>query len=288
MKDDLMSNPKVSVITPSYNSSRFIEETILSTKNQTYSPIEHIVMDGGSTDGTVDILRRYEGAYDLRCWSGSDRGQSHAFNKGIHVASGEWLYFLNSDDYLLDNRSISRVMDYIMHHPGYSIYMGKTWIVDTEGHILRKMESPFTHSVYTHDILLNQEATVVHQATFYHRQVFEQVGDYSERLRYFMDYEFHLRASKYFDILTMGFPIAAFRVHAEAKSRKLDPRRCIDGFWARRTNGGQLLHKHSLYFLKGYLASSLWSRPIYNAIKRVWIFQQLADRMGWTRLGLGQ
>ena len=279
-------NPKISIITPSYNSARFIEETILSVKNQTYSPIEHIVMDGGSTDGTVDILRRYQGTYDLRWWSEPDRGQSHAFNKGIHAATGEWLYFLNSDDYLLDDSSISRVMDYIERHPGYSIYMGKNRVVDTEGQILSKSEAPFAHSVYTHDILLNQEATVVHQGTFYQRRVFERAGVYSEHLQYHMDYEFHLRASKCFEILTMEFPVAALHAHTGAKTQNCDPRRPIEMFWARRTNGGRLLHRHNLYFLKGYLASSPWSKPIYDAMKRVRIMQQLADRMGWKGLGL--
>lgn len=287
MKGDSTYGPKVSIITASYNSARFIEETILSVKKQTYSPIEHIIMDGGSTDATLDILRHYEGTYDLRWRSEPDRGQSDAFNKGIRVATGEWLYFLNSDDYLLEDDSISRVMDFIESHPGYSIYMGKNRIVNTEGQILTTGEVPFAHSVYTHEILLNQNATVVHQGTFYHRHVFERAGVYSERFRYHMDYEFHLRASKYFDILTMEFPVAALYAHAGAKTQNCNPRRPVEMFWARCANGGKLLHRHNLYFLKGFFASSPWSKPVYNALKRLPVLQKLANRTGWKRLDLG-
>jgi glycosyltransferase involved in cell wall biosynthesis len=124
----------------SYNAARYIEKTICSVKSQTYSPIEHIVIDGGSTDGTVDILRHYEGTYDLHWKSESDRGQSHALNKGIHSATGAWLNFLNSDDYLLDADSIKRVPEYICCHPGFSIYMGKIWVVDAVGRILDKCD----------------------------------------------------------------------------------------------------------------------------------------------------
>jgi len=280
-------NPKISIITASYKHGRFIEQAILSVKNQTYSPIEHIVMDGGSTDDTMDILRRYEGTYCLRWRSQPDRGQSHAYNKAIEISTGEWINFLNSDDYLLDNESINRVVEYIRRHPGFSIFMGKIWTVNDGGCILQNNEAPFVHSVYTHDILLNEDAAVVHQATFYHRRVFERVGGYSERFRYHMDYEFHLRASKYFDVRAMELPVAALRGHPGAKHCKSDSHRYTEMFWARRSNGGKLVHKHNLYFLKGFIASHPWTKPLYDSLKRVSLLQRIATRMGWNRLGLG-
>lgn len=280
--------PKVTIITVSYNAARYIEETICSVKSQTYSPIEHIVIDGGSTDGTVDILRRYEGTYDLRWWSEPDRGQSHAYNKGIREATGEWLYFLNSDDYLLDVNSINRVLEYIRCHPGFSIYMGKIWVVDAEGQILDKCDVPFAHSVYTHDILLNQDAAVVHQGTFYHRCVFERAGGYSERLRYHMDYEFHLRASKYFDIKAMERQVAALRMHIGNKTLNGDYRHALELFWSRRTNGGKLLHLHNLVFLRIFVASHPLLKPLYNYLKKVSFIRNIARRMGSDRLGLGR
>jgi hypothetical protein len=177
-------------------------------------------------------------------------------------------------------------MDYITHHPGYSIYMGKIWVVDAERHVLDKNEVPFAHAVYTHDILLNRNAMVVHQGTFYNRHVFEQAGGYSERLRYHMDYEFHLRASKDFEILTMEFPIATLRTHAGAKTQDRSPDHAIELFWARRVNGGKLLHRHNLFFLKIYLASHSYTRKLYEVLKKVTLFQRFANRTGWNRLNL--
>ena len=276
-----MSAVKVSVITPSYNSSRFIEETILSVKNQTYSPIEHIVMDGGSTDATLDILRRYEGTYDLRWWSEPDRGQSHAFNKGIGEATGEWLYFLNSDDYLLDDHSIGRVVAYIEHHPGYSIYMGKIWTVDAEGRILGKNESPFKYEVYPHGTSVNQcQPPLMHQAVFYKRSVFETVGLYFEEFKVHMDYEFHLRASRCFDIAMMGIPVACLRRHLGAKSMQRNPERYIELFRAWRMHGGRLWHRNNLYFLKEYLASASWSGAFFRCVQQSELVQGVAQRLG--------
>jgi glycosyltransferase involved in cell wall biosynthesis len=284
----MINNPKVSIITPSYNSARFIEKTIQSVQMQTFTSIEHIIMDGGSTDGTVDILRKYEGKYNLHWQSVPDRGQSHAFNKGIRLARGEWLYFLNSDDYLLDENSIGRVIEFMNCHPGYSIYMGKIYVVNVNGLILDKCEHTFAYPIYTHDILLNHDATVVHQGTFYQCNVFKRVGLYSERLIYHMDYEFHLRVSRFFDIYTMGFPIAALRKHIEAKSQALNSRRPIEMFWVRYCHGGDLFHKYNLYFLKGYLAASRCSRPFYEALKKLPIIQSLASLAGFSSLSLGK
>lgn len=279
-------NPKLTIITPSFNSARFIEETIRSVKAQTYSPIEHLVMDGGSTDRTLDILRRYEDSYDLRWRSEPDRGQSHAFNKGIEAATGEWLYFLNSDDYLLDSDSISRVMDFIQGHPGYFIYMGKIWGVDAQGRTLTENTKPFGHAVYTQQILLNKDAMVVHQGTFYHRGVFETVGKYSEWCHYHMDYEFHLRVSKYFDILSMPLSMAALRTHPAAKTKQADSRRALEMFWARFKNGGRFFHKQNLCFFKSFLTDNVWSKPFYYALRNISLLDKLAKKVGWKDLKL--
>src|SRR4030067_3134955 len=94
-KQDL---PLVSIITPSLNQGEFIEETILSVKNQTYENIEHIIVDGGSTDDTLNILKKYAGSYRMRWLSEPDNGMYQAINKGMRLANGEILAYLNSDD----------------------------------------------------------------------------------------------------------------------------------------------------------------------------------------------
>jgi glycosyltransferase involved in cell wall biosynthesis len=96
-----MNDPLISIITVVYNNVNTLEQTILSVINQTYKNIEYIIIDGGSTDGTVDIIKKYEDK--LTYWvSEPDRGIYDAMNKGIYKATGEWIYFLGSDDILLD------------------------------------------------------------------------------------------------------------------------------------------------------------------------------------------
>src|SRR5438045_443911 len=94
-----MENTKVSIITPSYNQGQFIEETILSVLNQTYQNVEYIVIDGGSTDNTLDVVNKYKDKIDVII-SEKDNGQSDAINKGFKIAKGELIGWLNSDDAL--------------------------------------------------------------------------------------------------------------------------------------------------------------------------------------------
>jgi len=245
----------VSIVTVCLNQRRFIVDTLESVMSQAYWPIEHIVVDGGSTDGTVEVLRQYAAKYDLRWASEADRGLSHAFNKGVIAASGQWLYFLNGDDYLVDSDAIGRVMEWIVSHPGHSIYMGSTVGVDEHGAEIARSETPPVNTIYTRDDLLNEGAPVIHQGTFYHRRVFMVAGPYSEKYRTHMDYEFHLRASRYFDIAVMGVPVACFRMHLLALSQQAQWRRSAELLGARVSHGGSLWHRDNLRFIRGFLAT---------------------------------
>jgi glycosyltransferase involved in cell wall biosynthesis len=257
-------NPRLSIVTACRNQRRYITQTLESVISQTYSPIEHIVVDGGSTDGTVDVLKRYAANYNLRWVSEPDRGLSHAFNKGVAAATGEWLYFLNGDDYVIDNGAIARVMEWIAAHPGYSIYMGGIAVVDEEGVEIARSPLPRADTIYTRDALLNEGAPVIHQGTFYQRQVFEVAGSYSEKYRTHMDYEFHLRATKYFDIAAMELVVACFRTHPLALSKQADWRRYVELLRARAKHGGSLWHRDNLYFLRGFFATWPATRWLYH------------------------
>src|SRR5687768_13083798 len=104
-----MNSPKISIITPSYNQGRFIEETILSVINQNYPNLEYIIIDGGSTDNTVEIIRKYE--QHLAYWvSEKDGGQSEAINKGFKKATGDIVCWINSDDFFMPG-ALSKVAD---------------------------------------------------------------------------------------------------------------------------------------------------------------------------------
>ena len=285
MNGDSMCRSKLSIITPSYNSSRFIEETILSVKNQSYSPIEHIVMDGGSTDGTVDILRRYEGIYDLHWWSELDRGQSHAYNKAIDVATGGWLLCLNSDDFLLNDMVIEHMMQAIGNLPGFSIYMGHNCGADEYGN-LRGQSEHLGFTILDHNTLLNLYALCIHQATFCHRTVFDRVGLFCERFNYCMDYEFLLRATRFFAIRLVQVPVSALRIHGAAKTQNPNWRSSLELIRARRLYGGSLFHRFSLYGFKAIVSFLLIPKPIKNFVRHT-ALKNLLDKSTLGRLGLG-
>src|ERR1041385_5052951 len=125
---------KLSIITPSFNQGRFLEETILSVLKQGYEPLEYIVIDGGSTDESVSIIRRYEDK--LAYWvSEKDRGQVHAINKGLAHATGDILAFINSDDVYLPG-TFNAVMSHFAEHPQSKWICGDT-IMFGEGHDTR-------------------------------------------------------------------------------------------------------------------------------------------------------
>ncbi|MEC4686370.1 MAG: glycosyltransferase family 2 protein [Nitrospirota bacterium] len=127
---------KVSIITPSYNQGQFIEETILSVKNQDYPNIEHIVIDGGSTDGTLDILKKYD--KDIIWLSEPDNGQTHAINKGLRMATGEIIAWVNSDDLLLPH-AVSAIEKAFTSNIDAGFIYGNYKIIDTAGnHLLSR------------------------------------------------------------------------------------------------------------------------------------------------------
>src|SRR3989338_5413748 len=108
--------PLVSIVTASYNQAQFIEETLRSVREQDYPNLEHIVIDGASTDGTVDVLRRYEGTYNMRWISEPDRGHADALCKGFRQATGDILAWLNSDDVYFPG-AVTTAVETFRRHP---------------------------------------------------------------------------------------------------------------------------------------------------------------------------
>ena len=130
----------VSILTPSYNQGRFISDCIMSVANQTYRPIEHVVMDGGSTDETLAVLA---GAPEHLQWrSEADRGQSHALNKALAESNGEIIGWLNSDDAYADRRAVERAVQLFELHPDIGAVYGHSLMIDARNRVLQYVWAP--------------------------------------------------------------------------------------------------------------------------------------------------
>lgn len=185
------SKPLVSIITPSYNQGKFIEATLLSVKNQDYSDIEHIIVDGGSTDNTLEILKKYQGSYDMRWVSEPDRGQTDAVNKGFGMAKGEIVGWLNSDDVYFSKDVISYVVNKFEELKDADVIYGNTVDIDEDSLILR---TRCAIPCFNYKLLLLSNL-ICQPSAFFRKAVVEGPGlDISIDLP--MDYEYWLRLAK--------------------------------------------------------------------------------------------
>jgi len=203
----MIMKPLVSIVTPSYNQGRFIEENILSVKLQDYPHIEHIVIDGGSTDGTVETLKKYEGTYNLRWISEPDKGQADAVNKGFALAKGEIIGWLNSDDVYFDRGTISAVVEAFQKYPKADIIYGDCAYIWEDGTILRVQCVPnFRYSRLLRGCFLEQPAV------FFRRHVVKR-HKLEKRLKVAIDYEYWLRIGKEYRFVYIPRILAADRNH---------------------------------------------------------------------------
>jgi glycosyltransferase involved in cell wall biosynthesis len=211
----MKGKPLVSIITPSFNQGSFLEETVESVLAQTYSPIEYIVIDGGSTDNSVEIIRRYGDS--LAYWvSEPDRGQSHGINKGLDRSSGAIIGWLNSDDALMPDAAV-RVVEAMQEPP--MVVHGSVRLVDAESKIvarpkLSKRNEEFGLQTIVGEGLVNQPGA------FWNRAIMERVGHLNEDLNYIMDYELWVRmALAGADFKRLGDPpLATYRLTGDTKT----------------------------------------------------------------------
>lgn len=208
--------PLISVVTPSFNQARFLEETILSVLNQDYPRIEYIIIDGDSTDGSVDIIRKYEDR--LTYWvSEPDRGQSHAINKGMLRTTGEILAYINSDDYYLPG-AFAAVAEEYMREP-FDLIAGACRCVDEQGKTLSVVKGTPTTLLDFLDLRQHQRSYFLQPELFWSRKVFRSCGEFSEGLYRVFDYDYWVRAmSAGFGIRHIDKQLTCFRRHSQQKT----------------------------------------------------------------------
>lgn len=202
--------PLVTIITPSYNQGEFIKETIESVLNQDYPNIEYLVMDGGSTDQTVEILKSYGNRI---AWvSEKDDGQADAVNKGIKAAKGSIIGWLNSDDTYLEG-AVSTMVDYFKNHPTTDMVYGEGYYIDKDSNVIeRYLTEKFSVN------RLAEQCIICQPTAFFTKQFVKKVGMLDKYLHLCMDYELWMRMAKNGKIAYIPKYIATSRMYQENKT----------------------------------------------------------------------
>lgn len=207
-----MGYPKISIITPSYNQGEFIEQTILSVLNQHYPNLEYIIIDGGSTDNSVEIIQKYSDK--INYWvSEKDRGQADAINKGFKRASGEIVCWLNSDDtYCL--HCFEHVAEAFNKNADVDVIYGDFLYTNEEGrpfyrrHVFNRLRYG---TLLFHDYFGQP-------AVFFKKKVLDKIGFLDETLTYAMDWDFFLRMKRNCKMFHLPKVLATYRIHRHSKT----------------------------------------------------------------------
>ena len=203
-------NPVVSIVTPSYNMARFLEETIQSVLTQDYPRIDYTVMDGGSTDGTLEILKKYEGR--LRYQSAPDRGQADAINKGFANAHGSVFAYLNADDTYLPG-AIGKAVCKLLAEPSAGMVYGEAYWVDEHGNVIERYPT-----LSFDPKLLNSRCFICQPAAFFWRDTFLSAGMMNVDHHVALDYDLWIRIAKIFPISKIDDYLATSRMHRNNKT----------------------------------------------------------------------
>ena len=244
--------PKISIVTPSFNQGEFLEQTIQSVLLQNYENLEYIIIDGGSTDNSVEIIKKYE--KHLAYWiSEKDKGQAHAINKGFARCTGEIMAWLNSDD-LYAPGALQCVAEFFSAHQKYECAVGYDAFINADLEIIGYPEV----TIPTFHSMLYARHVIPQDATFLRRSLFEKVGPLNENLYYTMDYEFWLRMAEQARFEVIPYVLSCFRVHRKQKTKNkeaylAEANRIRQVYFSRRHSNPLIfklfLHFHSTHFL---------------------------------------
>lgn len=206
----------VSIVTPSYNQAAFLEQTIRSVLDQDHRELEYFVVDGGSTDGSVNLIKKYTNL--LTSWrSEKDSGQGEAINKGMKLARGEIVAWLNSDDTYLPG-AIAAAVQAFASHPNAVLVYGDTRAVDENNQILNVLH----YRQYTLEDLLCFQI-IGQPAVFMRRSAFEAAGGLDTSYHFMLDHQLWIKLAQQGEMVHVGQTWASARYHPQAKNRAQAP-----------------------------------------------------------------
>jgi glycosyltransferase involved in cell wall biosynthesis len=211
--------PKISIVTPSYNQGVYLERTILSVLQQGYPNLEYIIIDGGSTDCSIDIIRKYQDS--LTYWiSEPDGGQSSAINKGFSHSTGDFIGWLNSDDYYLKD-AFENLIECVKKNPQADWIVGNSIVIDENDNMLDTFTPKYLPDGpwYSYVAIRQFNTSLPQPSTFLSRKAWTTVGKLDESLRYVMDFDYWGRLAFFgFRPIPANRNIAGFRIHPDSKT----------------------------------------------------------------------
>jgi glycosyltransferase involved in cell wall biosynthesis len=273
LKRSESGKPLISVITATFNAARFLPDTIRSIREQSYPNIEWIVIDGGSTDATVDMLKANDDIIDF--WlSERDRGIYSAWNKGLAQAKGEWICFLGADDYFWDAHALAQMIEQLEKLPSsMRVAYGQVMLISADGKVIHAFGEPWEKVRER----FKQVMCIPHQGTMHRRSLFEQHGQFDESFRIAGDYELLLRELKSADARFIpGIIITAMRQGGGISSEPGNSLVVLrESRRAQRKNGLRL-------------PGRLWLMAAVRLYLRLLLWKILGERLARKALDLGR
>lgn len=211
-----MNNIQVSIITPTYNSEKYLEETILSVVNQTYNNIQYIIIDGGSTDNTLNIIEKYKDKIDIFI-SERDNGMYDAINKGLKMATGQLVAYINSDDLYNDENVLSNIVDFFEENKDIDWAYSDFYSINEKNEIISKHKVP---KVNYKEFIASDWSYIPQPTSIWRRKIIDEGVRFDCKYRMASDYKFFLTLVRDYNVKKTTFNIAKFRIHEESLSSK--------------------------------------------------------------------